>query len=170
MTFSPKALVLPVAALAVAGGLYLTSQPAQADEVSAGPHETMVQQLSNRFGLDQTEVESFFDEMRAEHQAEREAQLLERLDKAVTDGTLTEAQKAALLAKHEEMQAERPNSRADWSTLTPEERQTEREAHRDEMKAWAQDNDLDVSQLRFLQGAGGRQGGHGAKPPIPSDQ
>ena len=61
------------------------------------------------------------------------------------------------MAKHEEMQA----NRGQWQDLTPEEKKAKMEEHREEMKNWAQENGIDLSQIRPLGPGGGMKPGFG---------
>jgi hypothetical protein len=81
----------------------------------------------------------------------------ENLSQAVLDGKITEEQKNALIAKREEMQA----NREDLSDLSREERQEKRKEHRDEMQEWAEENGIDMGEIMpgGGQGRGGQRGG-----------
>ena len=70
----------------------------------------IISKLVERFGLNEDEVKSVFDEARQEHQVQMQAKFGEKLDEAVKNGELTEDQKQAILKKHEEMKAKRETS------------------------------------------------------------
>jgi hypothetical protein len=53
---------------------------------------SLVTSLAEALGLDEATVQTAFDELRAEKQAERSAAVQERLDTAVADGSLTQAE------------------------------------------------------------------------------
>lgn len=53
--------------------------------------------LAEELGLDEEVVTTAFEELRTEHRASARTGLVERLDAAVEEGTLTEADKAAVL-------------------------------------------------------------------------
>lgn len=139
MKIYSKAIAIPAAALALAGGLYLTGTSVQAQEASSGRHETIVQELSSRFGLDQSELESFFDEKKADKKAEMAANAEDRLAQAVEAGELTQTQVDAILAKRDELQAQREQDRA-------------------ELEAWAEENGIDMKYLRPEGRHGGKNG------------
>jgi len=109
---------------------------ARADESFDYP--PIIQKLVERFNLNTEEVQQVFDEVREERQEQGRARFEERLNQAVSDGRITEAQKEAILAKHAEMQANQAN-------------------HRQEMQAWAEENGIDWPL--FL--GGGHRGGFG---------
>jgi hypothetical protein len=120
-----------------------------------GRHATIIGKLVERFGLNQEEVEQVFDEVEEEHHAEMQAQHEERLNTLVEEGKITEEQKAAIIAKQEEMRQEREANMGSRKDLTPEERKAEMEEHRNEMQAWADENGIDLS---LIGGLGGRKG------------
>lgn len=147
MTLTTK-LALPTAALAVAGGLFLTSQPALAANSSPERHETMAQELAERFGLNQTEVEAFFQEKRQAKQAERQAEFEQKLANLVANGSLTEAQQTAWLERHQQQQAARQANRDQMREASPAERQAARQQQRQEFQDWAISQDIDLELLK----------------------
>ena len=52
--------------------------------------------LAEKLGVEQAQVQTALDEIQAERQAERAEALQDRLDQAVTDGTLTQAEADAV--------------------------------------------------------------------------
>ncbi len=144
----PVAIVFALVAITVVG---VTSSVA-----AQGPrdHGDIVQKLVERFNLDQTEVESFFDEIKQERQAERQARIEESLTQAVSGGKITEEQKQALLGKMQENQAEREG----WIDLSDDERRDAMRKHREEMRAWAQEQGIDLRELMPVGGRGERRG------------
>jgi DNA primase len=125
-----------------------------------GNRDQMVQQLAERFGLNEDEVQSFMEEKRAEHmqqnQEQRQTEFEERLSTAVTDGKITEEQKQVILDKHAQMQAQFEANKEDRQAAR-EERQAERESHHQEMEAWAEENGIDMEVIMELMG-GPREG------------
>lgn len=75
------------------------------------------------------------DEVREEWRRKMGARLEERLNQAVLGGKITEEQKKAILAKMAEMQAKREKMRKEF---------------REEMEAWAKENNVDLKQLLLL--------------------
>ncbi len=117
-----------------------------ADELSTYP--SIVQKIADKFNLNVDEVKTVFDEDRTVHQAEMEVKMTERLDEAVTDGQITEAQKNLITAKHEEIQAKMEEIR---NLTTVEEKKAAKDALRTEIQQWLADNDID---LQFFGGMG----------------
>ena len=141
-----KKIIIPAIILGV---LLLISilgvRSVRADENSVYP--SIVQRLAKRFNLNTEEVQQVFDEGREERRQQMQARSEECLDQAVSDGKITEEQKQAILAKKEEMAADREGS-------TPEKRREEMETHREELKTWAGENGIDSSLIPMLLGRG----------------
>jgi hypothetical protein len=161
--------LLPALALGVGlvGMTAILTRPVTADE--GGPRHSIIQKLVERFGLNADEVEEVFEEDREDRRAEGQARFEERLAEAVAEGELTEDQKAAIIAKRAEMEANRQEQRTEMAGLSQEERGQAREAHREEMEAkreeveaWAQENGID---LKYLIGFGGGFGKGRFGPP-----
>lgn len=152
-----KKIVVPVLALGiVAIATFSSATLALADDVDTNG-ETLAQRISNRFGLNQEEVETTMEEYRYEHRQmheERMGEMLEeRLSEAVEEGELTSDQMYAVLAKHEEMESERD----ELEDLSPEERREAMADHHEEMEAWAQENDIDLDIFhRYGEGGYGK--------------
>ena len=150
-----KRLIL-ITLLAV-GVLVLGTSVAKADEARNYP--PIVQKLVERFGLNEAEVKSVFDEQRTEKQAERQAKHEEQLNQAVSDGVISEDQKAALIAKREEMKPEK----GEFKDLSKEEREAQRETHRTEMQSWFESQGIDHESLREYMGPK-KGSGKGGRP------
>jgi cell division protein FtsN len=129
-----KKLLIPTLGLAalIGTGIVGTSI-VKAD--SFNPNSPIVQKLVERFGLNEDEVVSTFEELRTEHQEMIRRTKEEKLNQAVNDGVITEEQKQALLAKWEEMKAEK-------------------EQHREEMENWFDEQGIDREALMQYGGFG----------------
>ena len=108
---------------------------------------TLVQRLVQKFGLKTADVQSVFDTVHEERQAQMEQKIADRLDTFVKDGKITEAQKRLILAKHEELQKNREADLQAWQNLTPEERRTKMDAQRADLENWAKQNNIDVQYV-----------------------
>lgn len=105
---------------------------------------TLVDKLAQKFNLKKTDVQAVFDESRQERQKERQTQVGNNLDKAVTDGVITKDQKQKIIDKQTQLQKDR-------------------QAKKDEMIKWFKDNGIDQTKLRnyqvgFGHGCGGSHG------------
>lgn len=130
---------------ATAGSLGIASAA-----TSANGQSTLIDKLVTKFNLNRDEVQKVFDEERASHQAEREQKMKERLDQAVKDGKLTQAQEDKLIAKLKEMQADRKNPK-DATEADHE----ARKAKMDEFRQWLKDNNIPEEFGMPMRGHGG---------------
>lgn len=114
---------------------------------------TLVDKIAQKFNLNKADVQKVFDENRAEHEAEHKQKLKERLDQAVKDGKLTQDQENKIIAKLEELKANRESLK----DKTPEQRREAMKAKRAELEQWAKDNNIPE---QYVMGHGGmKQGG-----------
>lgn len=152
--------------MALVGAGLLTSPKVFAENTPGdGPMSTLIQKLADRFGLKEDEVRQVFEEERVERQAEREKRFEEKLDQAVANGELTVDQKKLIIAKRQELEANRPERNpGEFADMTEEERKTamegkraEMETKRSELEAWAEKNGID---MKYLMGGFGMKGGH----------
>lgn len=121
------------------------------------PQQTLIQSLVKRFNLSETDLTTFFQEQRTQHEAQDAARVTERLTAQVTAGKLTEAQKSAIVAKMAEAKAKHEAARK----LTPEECRKLMDAYRTELEAWVTAQGLDRSYVPLIMGNQGGRGGHG---------
>lgn len=154
-----KYIILPAATLALIGIVTLGAVSANAYFGGGEHHDDMVKKLSEKLGVDQAKVESVFEEMHEERQKEMENRLTEKLDEAIAQGDITSAQKASILAKHEELQSNHESSRESLQDMTPQERRDTRQAEHDELEKWAEEQGIDLEY--FMGPMGGHMGGKG---------
>lgn len=158
-----KSLITGMAAIGILGSsLSVTSVMAQGAESGQDRMVSMVQTLAEKLGVSEDQVQAAFDEVREEHRAEKEAERLTQLDQLVEDGSITEEQQQLILAKQEELQADRETQKESMQDLTEEERQTARESEREAIESWADENGIDMQYLMPDRGQGG-DGGPGAR-------
>ena len=158
-------LAVPLLAGLAAISAYAVS-PASA---SVGMHDSLVKKLAEKFNVSETDVETIFEEHRTEQQAERKQEIEANLNKALSDGVITEDQKNLLIAKQEERRAEmeanreeRQNSQERPSAEDREARREKMETEREEFEKWAEEQGIDLDKLKEygVMGMGG-SGGHG---------
>ena len=152
-------LILPIAILATAGVISLGAISTNAYFGGGQRHDDMVKELAVKLGVDESKVSAVFEEMQKEHQQEMESQMSTRLDEAIANGKITAAQKAAILAKHEEMRDEHDANRESFQSMTPEKRRETRQTDHDEMEVWAQEQGIDLEY--FMGPMGGHMGKKG---------
>lgn len=163
---SMKYIVLPIAMLGLVAVLALSAT----DKVNAfggsmrsmnrgGANHTseFAAVMAQKFGLDQSAVEETIQgfhqqEMELRHQ-EMESRMGERLQRAVTQGNLTETQMHAILEKHDEMY-ERMQELHDQD-LSPEDMREMRADVHEEMQTWADEQGIDFEVFMTV----GKQGG-----------
>ena len=148
------ALVVAFGTLA-AGGFFLVGT-ASADNTSQ--KASIIERIASRFNLDKDAVQGVFNEQSQAHQEEMTQRLETRLSEAVSKGTITEEQKSLILAKHEELQKEHETNLEARRNMTREERRADNQKHRDEMKAWAEANNIPSEFVGI--GIGMRDGTH----------
>lgn len=124
---------------------------------SDGSSGTLVDKIAQKFNLNRDEVQKVFDENRAEHKAERQQQLEEKLNQAVAQGQITSEQKDEILAKLKEMRSFMDSLKDKSSS----ERKSAIKAKRDELKQWAKDNNIPEKFImpHGMHGPGGHRPG-----------
>lgn len=103
-------------------------------------YHTLVTRIADEFGLDEDQVEQVIHELREERQAVMHARWLEMLDQAVRNGKVTPEQRQALIDRHAEVFQEMESIRL----LPFKERRAETRRVRDEFRAWADENGIDL--------------------------
>lgn len=144
-----KIAILSVIAVITVTGVGLLGISQVSAETIDGAYSKIVQNIADKFNLDPEEVQQVFKET-------REEAFSDRLDKEVEDGNITEAQKQLIIDKISEHKVaiEEINN----LSLTFSERQEKMEALREEIKTWADENDI---PLRLLIGGGKMERGDG---------
>lgn len=140
--------------------LSLTSALVVAGVVAAGSvsaHDSavgtqLIDKLASRFNLNKADVQKVFDETKAERVAEMEKNYEERLQTAVTNGSLTSTERDKILAKHKELE----EFRQSLESKTVAEARDAMTAKHTELKKWADDNDIPLHYVMF-----GVKKGHG---------
>lgn len=151
-----KKLFIPAVAL-VLGGILLSGAARVSAQSGSNDYPPIIDKLVAKFNLNEAEVKAVFDEERSARQSEMQAKIEAKLTQAVTDGKITEAQKQAILAKHEEMKVNRGENMEDWHDLTPSERQAKMQSKRTEMESWAKSIGIDQTVLdEFMRPFGGK--------------
>jgi hypothetical protein len=147
-------IIIPVLVITMAGASVFGAGQAlaQDDQQTDQPHAFIIQKLATKFGLNETDVEAVFKEARVEKQAQMQAKLEDRLSKIVSEGKVTEAQKQAILAKHQELRDKRQAMMDETEKLTPEQRRERLKTEKEELETWAKDNGI---ELRYFFGGPG---------------
>lgn len=130
-----------------------------ADENTTYP--PIIQKLVERFGLDPAEVQKVFteeqEEMKIQGEQNFQQSFEERLQTAVDNGKITEAQKSAIIAKQTEIREKQEALK----NLSADERKEAMNSLREEMENWAEENGIeDGFCMSFFRGPGGFNGEH----------
>lgn len=141
-----KLLFLSAIVATVVGAYVVTTNGVMAQD-STSSHDTLIQKIATKFGLNADDVQEVFDEHRKDMQSQMIVKNEERLTKLVSDGKITEAQKQIILKKQTELQSQRGSNKNSLKDKTPEERKTLMEQHKTEMNAWAKENGIDPQYL-----------------------
>ena len=151
MALSKKTLILPavVAVIAAAATVSIGSARAENDGGSS-----IVDKIATRFNLKNDDVQKVFDENRAEHEAKRQKKLEDRLHGAVEDKKITAEQKDQILAKHKELKSFMDSIKNE----SHEERHELMEDKMDELKKWAEENNIPENLIHPARGHRGRHG------------
>jgi len=153
-----KKVIIPIIALGILSLMSILGvRSVRANKNNTYP--PIVQKLAERFNLNTEEVQQVFDEDREGQRQQMQIRFEEHLDQAINDGKITEEQKQVILAKREEMKTDPENFRNLLSKdLSSEERREKMEAHREEVKVWAEESGIDLDFLPTLL-RGNRHGG-----------
>jgi len=123
-----KNILIAITGIALAVGTGLTGfNKVYADEETRNL-SPMARRIAERFGLSETEVESFVHEQRESFREEGRGKMSERLEQAVNEGALTEDQRRTLLAKMDEI--------CDGSG-----------GRNGELRDWAEENGVDLREI-----------------------
>lgn len=148
-----------VSTISIAGLGVGVANAATASNKDTGPMSGLIDAIATKFNLDKTEVQKVVDAERSEHQAQREEDVKSELATLVKDGKITQAQSDAITAKRAELQQEREANKDSMKDKTADERKAAMEAKKTALEAWAKEQGLDTSYLKYVLGHG--PGGHG---------
>lgn len=137
-----------VVGLASVGGV-VSAATTGSNETAAPTGHSLIDKLAAHFNLDKNEVEKVFAEHHEEKRANLGAKIEEKLAKAVEAGYITEAQKTAILEKHQELK----DYRQSINDKPIEERRELMKAKHEELRKWAEENGL-KKFAHFLHGFG----------------
>jgi hypothetical protein len=161
----------PLIVAGMVSGLALTTL-AGANVVSAAtstgtsmdPQSSLIDKIAKKFNLNKDDVKAVFDQNRSEREADRQKNIEDKLNQAVTDKKITSEQKDKILAKLKELQTDRDANHDAMQDKTPAERKAAMDAKRAELEQWAKDNNIPTEYLRFLGGPHGHGGPGDMKP------
>lgn len=121
---------------------------------SSGQYSSIIQKLAQRFNLNPADIQTVFNQDRADKQAQIQNRFSQTLDQTVKNGKLTDAQKQLILSKLQELK----NNQQNLKNMTPDQRKAALQKQRQDLQAWAQQNNIDMKYL--FGGHMGMMGGH----------
>ena len=143
-----KKLIVPAIVLgALVLGAAVFSAKALADNNATDPKTEQAEALASKLGIDKDKVSTALDEIHAEKQKVRQAEVSSKLDEAVKDGVITPEQKQKIIDKQAELQGQRGQKRT-------------------EMEQWFKDNGIDSSKIHTYLGFGKGDGRGGSGCPL----
>jgi len=145
--------IVPVLALAAIGTVYADSTVTN----GARPMANIVNAIAERFNLDVSDVQVVFNEQKEIKKAEMEQKFTDRINQAVVNSELTQEQANQIIAKKAELETERQN----LQNGTPKENREIAKQHMNELKQWADENNIPLQYLSFGKFGGGRHMGSG---------
>lgn len=128
---------------------------AHAEETNNSGGSSLVDKLAAKFNLNKDEVKAVFDAEHKVRQAEHAQDAKERLDNAVKDGALTQEQADHIQAVFDEIKALHGDTNP--RELSDDIRDQIRDKM-DELRSWAEENDIDMRQIGFMHHQGHHAG------------
>ena len=121
--------------------------------------DALIDRVAADAGVDRSVIEASFESHQEDMKAEREATRAEHLDQLVTDSTLTQEQREALELKFEELKSQKESLRD--QDLSREQKRELMKESREEFKAWAEKQGINLDDIRPEKGEGFGRKGHG---------
>lgn len=156
MNMKKPLMVAGAASIVTLGGITASGIVSAATPGSSGSTPSLVDAIASKFHLNKSDVQAVVDQNRAQHQAERQQKYEDRLTKAVSDGKLTSTQKTQLLAQENDLISYMQSIK----DKSPQERHQLMKTKLDDLKTWAQQNNIPAQYLPL----GLVHGGHGGGP------
>jgi hypothetical protein len=132
--FLAAAAIVAVVGVSAMGVRTLFAAPSE----SADETNNLVETIATTFHLNAQDVQEVFDEHREQIETRREERETNMLDQAVTNGKLTQEEADSILAKRQEMKTFMES----LSSLDKEARHEAMKAQMNELKQWADENDI----------------------------
>lgn len=123
-----KKSLLVAGAAATIGVAGLSGLGVASAATNSSSEDSLVSKIATKFGLKEADVQAVFDQEKAERNAERQAEIADRLQEAVDEGAITAAQKTLIENKLKELH-------------------NARESAHEELVAWAEAHDVAVQYV-----------------------
>lgn len=109
----------------------------------------LIQFISQKFGLDHNQVSTAVNDYKTQKkgimQQKMDDREKKRLDDLVTQGKITSAQEAAIIAERATLRSK--YNPADFKSLTPEQRKQKMTDEMNELKSWAKSQNIEVKYV-----------------------
>jgi len=149
-----KKIIIPLIALAAFGLALFGLDQVYAQTAGTNKSSALVQMIAQKFGLDQGQVQSVFDQYRQDQrnqmQQKRQQNLEDSLSQALKDGKINETQKQAILARFGELKTN--NDPNNFKNMAPDQRKEAFANRQNDLKTWAQSQGIDPTVLSGLLG------------------
>lgn len=128
-----------VSAITVAASVMLLAGAVPALAADSNAHKpSLIDRIASAFHLNHDDVQKQVQDFRAEKKQDRKAKFEDRLNQAVKEGKITEAQKTVILQKADDMKSFMESLKG----KSPQERRNALKAKHDELVQWAKDNGI----------------------------
>lgn len=142
--------LVPVTVLTIVCGLFLGASHIQAvTTTQENKFTSFIHELAQKFNINETELKNFFEDKRSAHMTRMHDNLDTKLDKLVSNGKITAAQKKLILDKLTELKNNQKNRAENFNNMTEEQRKAARDAERKDLQDWANKNGIDLQYLMF---------------------
>lgn len=138
------ALVLTILGVGIANNSRVFAQ-----NTKPNPFSSLVQIISDKFGLNKNDVQSIFDQYTLQLRQNRGQKMIDkqksRLDQLVQQGKITTAQEQSILDELAALKI-KYNS-GDLKNMTPSQRKQQFQAMQEEIKSWAKSQGVNLSYI-----------------------
>ncbi len=148
-----KRVIIPtIALIAILGAVTIGTVTVSAQSPMYG---NLITQIAQKFNLKESDVQDVVNQVRATQQTTMKTKWQDRLTQAVTDGKITDVQRQAIIAKHNELQTQFTSLQG----LSVTDRKAKMAQIQSDLKTWATANGLDSKFLGLIGMRPGFRGG-----------
>lgn len=138
-----KSIIVSAAVVTMIGAGFFGVTQANAATTTVPNRETLIQRITDTFHLNKDDVQKVFDQFHTDRVTARVQKYNDRLDQAVKDGKITSAQEQLILDKRKELQSKVQ----DYKNMTKDQRKAAKKQEMQDVKTWAQQNNIDLKYL-----------------------
>ena len=121
---------------------------------NTNPIDSLVNAIATKFNLNPSDVAQVVEQQHAQMEAQHQQEYKDRLSQAVTAGTLTQEQSDKIIAKQQELRAQREALKNEFQNMTESQRHDVMQQKFEQIKQWAQDNNIPEEYMRPNMGMG----------------